>query len=59
MSNLVELKPLPCPFCGAVDDVVIFSDEGQHQVLCWKCMCQTRNFNTKEECVAVWNRRTP
>ena len=48
-----------CPFCGSEKDVVIFSDEGRHHGMCWACLCSTDNFDSKDEALNAWNRRTP
>ena len=47
------------PFCGSKDDIVIFSDEGRHNGLCWACLAETKHCDTKEEALNAWNRRTP
>jgi len=50
-KNLVELKALPCPFCGELPIKDVF-----HGSILVKCMsCQGVQWMLLEQ----WNRRTP
>lgn len=50
-----EEKPLPCPFCGA--EAILYAT-GMPYVRCDNCKAQTTAYQTPEEAVAAWNRRT-
>ncbi len=49
-----DIKPLPCPFCGA--DVAIIDRHlaGQYFVLCVDC-CATGPVDERETAVIKWN----
>ena len=51
-----------CPFCGGIADVFFQSGcdywYDKYAVYCTQCGCTTEDFETKEEAISVWNRRT-
>ena len=60
-----EAKPLPCPFCGSEDDVKVFSRISSGYKL-YGIRCENKNclvnaetvtFKTRDEAIAVWNKR--
>ena len=57
-----------CPFCGhraAIEDIgweyrkMGFGTHKKYVVECWKCHSRTQAYNTVEEAVEAWERRTP
>lgn len=54
---------LPCPFCGGeacVGEacVVEYSGTKHAYIRCKDCMAITQVYNTEDEAIAAWNRRT-
>lgn len=55
----MELKP--CPFCGGEAEVsygYTFGAEYQYQPNCTKCYCSLGIYDSEEEAIEAWNRRT-
>ena len=52
---MTELKP--CPFCGGEASMYIAYDDGYY-VCCDECGCGLPVYNTEEEAIEAWNRRT-
>ena len=52
----VDLKLLPCPFCGGAPEL---EPVDQQEVRCMACGCQTNIEENTEDAVAAWNRRAP
>ena len=52
-----ELKP--CPFCGGPASYKVWSDHEYHCVECFDCSIEMNYFDSKQEAVDFWNRRTP
>lgn len=65
IEPMIELKP--CPFCGAVDEVMTVGEfwagvipagsEIEHRVGCTDCDIWTPSYDTDEEAIEAWNRR--
>jgi len=56
-KNLVELKPLPCPFCGGK---VSINYERTFYIECPKCIIRFMPcgvWDKESYCVDTWNRR--
>ena len=59
---------LPCPFCGAKAEIVIYDPEEswdyrmeiEHDESCWLASPRpsVRNYYTKAEAISAWNTRT-
>ncbi len=55
-----ELKP--CPFCGGPAQLIkhwIQDPLGRPRVDCQHCRIGVDQMETEEQCIAMWNRRTP
>lgn len=52
-----EEELLPCPFCGGTPEPR-HGTSGFYRVQCDACGSSTENYDTKEEAIAAWNRRT-
>ena len=52
-----ETKLKPCPFCGGEASMYIAYDDGYY-VCCDECGCGLPVYNTEEEAIEAWNRRT-
>lgn len=48
---------LPCPFCGATDDVVAGGKLHSHYVICMDCGVQTANERAERLAINIWNSR--
>lgn len=54
-----EIKPVPCPKCGPLNDVLFANDEW-HGTYCYCPHCGRRGPDgnkSRDEAVAAWNRR--
>lgn len=47
-------KPLPCPFCGSEDLIVL--DRKWMTVACRDCWAEGSNADTELEAITAWNR---
>jgi Lar family restriction alleviation protein len=56
-KNLVELKPLPCPFCGFDDCEIRHIEEDEYYVLCSACESSGSVHSNEKGCIEAWNRR--
>ena len=54
-----EIKLLPCPFCGGEAELLKGLCELDNYVMCLKCRCKTKLYNTKEAAIKAWNTRKP
>ena len=63
-----DYKLKPCPFCGGEAHIIIKSfDIFNHgaQIVCKECGARTQliepscDYNAKEKCVRLWNKRAP
>lgn len=52
-------KCKPCPFCGGEQRTVYMPMSGKYYGECVRCFMRTRVFNTEDELMDYWNRRTP
>jgi Lar family restriction alleviation protein len=52
-------KLLPCPFCGGGAELLKGLCELDNYVMCLKCGCKTKLYNTKESAIKAWNTRKP
>ena len=62
---MIETSLKPCPFCGSnnVAAEEEYSSDcgysfGGHSVVCNDCETQTKHYETQEEAVEAWNKRT-
>lgn len=52
-----ELKP--CPFCGSNDiDIEKLEKYGTYYLSCKQCSIEQPLYNTLEQAINAWNRRT-
>jgi Lar family restriction alleviation protein len=56
-KNLVELKPLPCPFCGDINIEINYTSV--YWCSCVGCGAEAAHGRTQKESIKIWNRRTP
>lgn len=54
-NTMTELKP--CPFCGGEASIYVAYDDGYY-VCCDECGCGLPVYNTEEDAIREWNRRT-
>lgn len=54
-----EEELLPCPFCGGeAESQSIPSFRNSHFVRCKICLSSVRGYDTKDNAIAAWNRRS-
>lgn len=57
-QNVLQYELLPCPFCGAEGDNIIFAD-GETNILCVVCFAEgpTPSEYDPEKAASLWNDR--
>ena len=56
-NAMTEQKLKPCPFCGGEASIYVAHDDGYY-VCCDECGCGLPVYNTEEDAIREWNRRT-
>lgn len=56
-NAMTEQKLKPCPFCGGEASIYVAYDDG-YCVCCDECGCCLPVYNTEEDAIREWNRRT-
>lgn len=54
-----EIKLLPCPFCGEVEEVELIKCNGSWSVICFRCDISSNYYEKPQQAIKKWNTRKP
>lgn len=57
--SMGEIKLLPCPFCGEVEEVELIKCNGSWSVICFRCDISSNYYKKPQQAIKNWNTRKP